>query len=123
MVAGRHSLYYCNECSAVIVTSCYFGSVSSNSQSTSPPNSSMVYSLLSGSSELDHPSTSGCSSGQPARLQTQRELLKALKELKIRMPADHRAKGRSSTLASLQYALNCVKQVRGKMLLFEPAFC
>uniref|UniRef100_A0A673ZVM6 Period circadian clock 1a n=1 Tax=Salmo trutta TaxID=8032 RepID=A0A673ZVM6_SALTR len=87
-------------------------SKSSNSQSTSPPNSSMVYSLLSGSSELDHPSTSGCSSGQPARLQTQRELLKALKELKIRMPADHRTKGRSSTLASLQYALNCVKQVR-----------
>nr|XP_046174751.1 period circadian protein homolog 1-like [Oncorhynchus gorbuscha]XP_046174760.1 period circadian protein homolog 1-like [Oncorhynchus gorbuscha] len=87
-------------------------SKSSNSHSTSPPNSSMVYSLLSGSSEQDHPSTSGCSSGQPARLQTQRELLKALKELKIRMPADHRTKGRSSTLASLQYALNCVKQVR-----------
>uniref|UniRef100_A0A8C7KYB5 Period circadian clock 1a n=1 Tax=Oncorhynchus kisutch TaxID=8019 RepID=A0A8C7KYB5_ONCKI len=87
-------------------------SKSSNSHSTSPPNSSMVYSLLSGSSEQDHPSTSGCSSGQSARLQTQRELLKALKELKIRMPADHRTKGRSSTLASLQYALNCVKQVR-----------
>uniref|UniRef100_A0A8C7RHN8 Period circadian clock 1a n=1 Tax=Oncorhynchus mykiss TaxID=8022 RepID=A0A8C7RHN8_ONCMY len=87
-------------------------SKSSNSHSTSLPNSSMVYSLLSGSSEQDHPSTSGCSSGQPARLQTQRELLKALKELKIRMPADHRTKGRSSTLASLQYALNCVKQVR-----------
>ncbi|CDQ77959.1 unnamed protein product [Oncorhynchus mykiss] len=83
-----------------------------NSHSSSPPNSSMVYSLLSGSSEQDHPSTSGCSSDQPARLQTQRELLKALKELKIRMPADHWAKGRSSTLASLQYALNCVKQVR-----------
>ncbi|KAK6305438.1 hypothetical protein J4Q44_G00242180 [Coregonus suidteri] len=87
-------------------------SKSSNSHSPSPPNSSMVYSLLSGSSEQDHPSTSGCSSDQPARLQTQRELLKALKELKIRMPADHRVKGRSSTLASLQYALNCVKQVR-----------
>uniref|UniRef100_A0A673XG33 Period circadian clock 1a n=1 Tax=Salmo trutta TaxID=8032 RepID=A0A673XG33_SALTR len=87
-------------------------SKSANSHSPSPPNSSIVYSLLSGSSEQDHPSTSGCSSDQPARLQTQRELLKALKELKIRMPADHRAKGRSSTLASLQYALNCVKQVR-----------
>ncbi|KAM9438713.1 period circadian protein homolog 1-like isoform 1-T1 [Salvelinus alpinus] len=87
-------------------------SKSANSHSPSPPNSSMVYSLLSGSSEQDHPSTSGCSSDQPAWLQTQRELLKALKELKIRMPADHRAKGRSSTLASLQYALNCVKQVR-----------
>ncbi|KAM6970006.1 period circadian protein homolog 1 [Aplochiton taeniatus] len=87
-------------------------SKSSNSHSSSPPNSSMAYSLLSGSSEQDNPSTSGCSSDQPARLQTQRELLKALKELKIRVPADHRGKGRSSTLASLQYALNCVKQVR-----------
>ncbi|XP_019904010.2 period circadian protein homolog 1 isoform X2 [Esox lucius] len=87
-------------------------SKSSNSHSPSPPNSSMAYSLLSGSSEQDNPSTSGCSSDQPARLQTQRELLKALKELKIRMPADQRSKGRSSTLASLQYALNCVKQVR-----------
>ncbi|KAL0994142.1 hypothetical protein UPYG_G00118290 [Umbra pygmaea] len=87
-------------------------SKSSNSHSPSPPNSSMAYSLLSGSSEQDHPSTSGCSSDQPARLQTQRELLKALRELKIRMPAEQRAKGRSSTLASLQYALTCVKQVR-----------
>ncbi|KAJ7996568.1 hypothetical protein DPEC_G00238420 [Dallia pectoralis] len=87
-------------------------SKSSNSHSPSPPNSSMAYSLLSGSSEQDNPSTSGCSSDQPARLQTQRELLKALKELKIRMPADQRLKGCSSTLASLQYALNCVKQVR-----------
>ncbi|XP_048086594.1 LOW QUALITY PROTEIN: period circadian protein homolog 1a [Alosa alosa] len=88
-------------------------SKSSNSQSPSPPSSSLAYSLLSGgSSEQDPPSTSGCSSDHPARLQTQRELLKALRELKIRMPADHRGKGRSSTLASLQYALNCVKQVR-----------
>ncbi|XP_030648421.1 period circadian protein homolog 1a [Chanos chanos] len=87
-------------------------SKSSNSQSPSPPGCSVAYSLLSGSSEQDHPSTSGCSSDQPARLQTQKELLKALRELKIRVPADHRGKGRSSTLASLQYALSCVKQVR-----------
>ncbi|KAJ8387895.1 hypothetical protein AAFF_G00149300 [Aldrovandia affinis] len=84
---------------------------SSNSHSPSPPSSSMAYSLLS-SSEQDHPSTSGCSSEQSARRQTQKELMKALKELKIRVPADKRSKGRSSTLTSLQYALNCVKQVR-----------
>lgn len=88
---------------------------SSNSQSPSPPSSSVAYSMLSGgSSEQDPPSTSGCSSDHPARVQTQRELLRALRELKIRMPTDHRGKGRSSTLASLQYALNCVKQVRGE---------
>uniref|UniRef100_A0A8B9GPI3 Period circadian clock 1a n=1 Tax=Astyanax mexicanus TaxID=7994 RepID=A0A8B9GPI3_ASTMX len=87
-------------------------SKSSNSHSPSPPSSSAAYSLLSGSSEQDQPSTSGCSSDQPARRQTQKELLKALHELKIRVPAEQRGKGRSSTLASLQYALNCVKQVR-----------
>ncbi|XP_072515755.1 period circadian protein homolog 1a [Salminus brasiliensis] len=87
-------------------------SKSSNSHSPSPPSSSAAYSLLSGSSEQDQPSTSGCSSDQPARQQTQKELLKALHELKIRVPAEQRGKGRSSTLASLQYALNCVKQVR-----------
>ncbi|XP_064209119.1 period circadian protein homolog 1a isoform X1 [Anguilla rostrata] len=85
---------------------------SSNSHSPSPPSSSVAYSLLSASSEQDHPSTSGCSSEQSARLQTQKELMKALKELKIRVPLERRGKGRSSTLASLQYALNCVKQVR-----------
>ncbi|KAJ8342123.1 hypothetical protein SKAU_G00320510 [Synaphobranchus kaupii] len=85
---------------------------SSNSHSPSPPSSSVAYSLLSASSEQDHPSTSGCSSEQSARRQTQKELMKALKELKIRVPLERRGKGRSSTLASLQYALNCVKQVR-----------
>ncbi|KAI7793279.1 period circadian protein homolog 1a [Triplophysa rosa] len=87
-------------------------SKSSNGNSPSPPSSSVPYSLLSGSSELDHPTSQTPSGDLPARLQTQRELLKALHELKIRMPADHRRKGRSSTLASLQYALSCVKQVR-----------
>ncbi|XP_026075364.1 period circadian protein homolog 1a [Carassius auratus] len=77
-------------------------SKSSNGNSPSPPSSSVSYSLLSGSSEQD----------QPTRLETQRELLKALRELKIRVPAEWHRKGRSSTLASLQYALNCVKQVR-----------
>uniref|UniRef100_A0A8C1K726 Period circadian clock 1a n=1 Tax=Cyprinus carpio TaxID=7962 RepID=A0A8C1K726_CYPCA len=74
----------------------------SNGNSPSPPSSSVSYSLLSGSSEQD----------QPTRLENQRELLKALRELKTRVPAEWHRKGRSSTLASLQYALNCVKQVR-----------
>nr|XP_046185679.1 period circadian protein homolog 1b isoform X3 [Oncorhynchus gorbuscha] len=88
---------------------------SSQSQSQSPPSSSLAYSLLSVSSEQDPPSTSGCSSNeqhQTARVQTQKEMLKALKELKVRLPAECKGKGRSSTLDALQYALNCVKQVR-----------
>ncbi|XP_036379327.1 period circadian protein homolog 1-like [Megalops cyprinoides] len=85
---------------------------SSNSQSPSPPSSSVAYSLLSASSEQDHPSTSGCSSEQSARLQTQKELLQALKELKIRVPTERKGKGGSSTLDALKYALKCVKQVR-----------
>ncbi|XP_041925420.1 period circadian protein homolog 1b isoform X1 [Alosa sapidissima] len=84
-----------------------------NSHSPSPPSSSVGYSLLSGgSSERDPPSTSGCSSDQSARVQTQKELMKALKELKIRLPAERKPKGRSSTLNALKYALSCVKQVR-----------
>ncbi|XP_055012103.1 period circadian protein homolog 1b isoform X2 [Boleophthalmus pectinirostris] len=85
---------------------------SSNSQSLSPPSGSLAYSMLSNSSEHDPPSTSGCSSDQSARLQTQKELMKAIKELKLRLPAERKAKGHSSTLNALKYALQCVRQVR-----------
>uniref|UniRef100_G3Q6L3 PAS domain-containing protein n=1 Tax=Gasterosteus aculeatus aculeatus TaxID=481459 RepID=G3Q6L3_GASAC len=84
----------------------------SNSQSLSPPSSSLAYSLLSTSSEHDPPSTSGCSSNQSARVQTQKDLMKAIKELKLRLPTERRAKGHTSTLNALKYALQCVKQVR-----------
>nr|VAX54206.1 period circadian clock 1a [Squalius torgalensis] len=87
-------------------------SKSSNGNSPSPPSSSVSFSLLSGSSEQDHSTSQASNSDQPARLQTQRELLKVLREVKIHMPAELRRKGRSSILASLQYALSCVKQVR-----------
>ncbi|XP_075764479.1 period circadian protein homolog 1 isoform X2 [Pelodiscus sinensis] len=87
-------------------------SKSTNSQSLSPPSSSIAYSLLSTSSEQDNPSTSGCSSEQSARVKTQKELMKALKEMKIRLPSEKRGKGQSGTLATLQYALSCVKQVQ-----------
>uniref|UniRef100_A0A673IL36 Period circadian protein homolog 1-like n=1 Tax=Sinocyclocheilus rhinocerous TaxID=307959 RepID=A0A673IL36_9TELE len=80
---------------------------SSNSHSPSP-----AYSLLSASSEQDPPSTSGCSSDQSARVQTQKELMRALNELKIRLPPERKMKGRSSTLNALKYALSCVRQVR-----------
>ncbi|XP_063756718.1 period circadian protein homolog 1b isoform X2 [Eleginops maclovinus] len=85
---------------------------SSNSQSLSPPSSSLAYSLLSTSSEHDPPSTSGCSSNQSARVQTQKDLMKAIKELKLRLPTERKAKGHTSTLNALKYALQCVKQVR-----------
>ncbi|XP_041093298.1 LOW QUALITY PROTEIN: period circadian protein homolog 1-like [Polyodon spathula] len=92
---------------------------SSDSQSLSPPSSSIAYSLLSGSSEQDNPSTSGCSSDQSARVKTQKELMKALKELKLGVPSERPGKGKSSTLAALQYALSCVKQVRGNQQYFH----
>ncbi|XP_056298697.1 period circadian protein homolog 1b isoform X2 [Pseudoliparis swirei] len=85
---------------------------SSNSQSLSPPSSSLAYSLLSTRSERDPPSTSGCSSNQSARVQTQKDLMKAIKELKLRLPTERKAKGHTSTLNALKYALQCVKQVR-----------
>ncbi|KAM3590031.1 uncharacterized protein V6R79_002305 [Siganus canaliculatus] len=85
---------------------------SSNSHSLSPPSGSLAYSLLSNSSEHDPPSTSGCSSNQSAKMQSQKELMKAIKELKLRLPSERRAKGHASTLNALKYALQCVKQVR-----------
>ncbi|KAJ8274591.1 hypothetical protein COCON_G00092160 [Conger conger] len=85
---------------------------SSNSNSPSPPSSSNAFSLLSASSELDNPSTSGCSSEESAKAKTQKELLKTLKELKLHLPSEKRAKGnKSGTLNALKYALRCVKQV------------
>ncbi|XP_054850971.1 period circadian protein homolog 1 isoform X2 [Eublepharis macularius] len=92
---------------------------SSNSQSPSPPSSSIAYSLLSASSEQDNPSTSGCSSEQSARMKTQKELMKALKEMKIRLPSEKRSKGKSGTLATLQYALSCVKQVQANQDYYQ----
>ncbi|XP_015681943.1 period circadian protein homolog 1 [Protobothrops mucrosquamatus] len=92
---------------------------SSNSQSPSPASSSIAYSLLSASSEQDNPSTSGCSSEQSARVKTQKELMKALKEMKIRLPSEKRSKGKSGTLATLQYALSCVKQVQASQDYYQ----
>lgn len=40
--------------------------------------------------------------------------MKAIKELKLRLPNERKAKGHSSTLNALKYALQCVKQVRGE---------
>ncbi|KAM4677800.1 period circadian protein homolog 1 isoform 2-T3 [Discoglossus pictus] len=94
-------------------------SKSTNSNSPSPPSSSIAYSLLSASSEQDNPSTSGCSSDQSAREKNQKELMKALKELKIRLPSEKRGKGKSGTLATLQYALSCVKQVRANQEYYQ----
>uniref|UniRef100_A0A8D0HRL4 Period circadian regulator 1 n=1 Tax=Sphenodon punctatus TaxID=8508 RepID=A0A8D0HRL4_SPHPU len=92
---------------------------STNSQSSSPPSSSIAYSLLSASSEQDNPSTSGCSSEQSARVKTQKELMKALKEMKIWLPSEKRNKGKSGTLATLQYALSCVKQVQASQDYYQ----
>ncbi|XP_004857536.1 period circadian protein homolog 1 isoform X2 [Heterocephalus glaber] len=94
-------------------------SKSTNSQSLSPPSSSIAYSLLSASSEHDNPSTSGCSSEQSARARTQKELMTALRELKLRLPPERRGKGRSGTLATLQYALACVKQVQANQDYYQ----
>ncbi|XP_030071508.1 period circadian protein homolog 2 [Microcaecilia unicolor] len=84
---------------------------SSNFQSPSHPCSSNSFSLMMASSE-HNPSTSGCSSEQPAKAKNQKELMKTLKELKMILPAEKRAKGKSNTLATLKYALRCIKQVK-----------
>nr|XP_017531901.2 period circadian protein homolog 2 isoform X3 [Manis javanica] len=69
-----------------------------------------AFSLMMAKSE-HHPSTSSCSE-QSARADTHEELIKTLKELKVHLPADKKARGKASTLATLKYALQSVKQVR-----------
>ncbi|KAG8141043.1 hypothetical protein E2320_003645 [Naja naja] len=45
--------------------------------------------------------------------------MKALKEMKIRLPSEKRSKGKSGTLATLQYALSCVKQVQASQDYYQ----
>ncbi|XP_029471862.1 LOW QUALITY PROTEIN: period circadian protein homolog 2 [Rhinatrema bivittatum] len=73
--------------------------------------SSNAFSLMMASSE-HNPSTSGCSSEQPAKAKNQKELMKTLKELRMFLPPEKRTKGKSSILATLKYALRCIKQVK-----------
>ncbi|XP_059785060.1 period circadian protein homolog 2 isoform X2 [Balaenoptera ricei] len=70
-----------------------------------------TFSLMMTKSE-HHPSTSGCSSEQSTKVDAHKELIKTLKELKVHLPADKRAKGKASTLLTLKYALRSVKQVK-----------
>ncbi|XP_053775274.1 period circadian protein homolog 2 isoform X2 [Desmodus rotundus] len=69
-----------------------------------------TFSLMLAKSE-HHPSTSGCSE-QSAKADSHKELIRTLKELKVHLPADKKAKGKASTLATLKYALRSVKQVK-----------
>ncbi|XP_029789393.1 period circadian protein homolog 2 isoform X2 [Suricata suricatta] len=66
---------------------------------------------------------SGCSEPS-AKADTHRELIKTLKELKVHLPGDKKAKGGASTLATLKYALRSVKQVKASeeyyQLLVSP---
>ncbi|XP_006866886.1 PREDICTED: period circadian protein homolog 2 [Chrysochloris asiatica] len=70
-----------------------------------------AFSLMMTKSE-HNPSTSGCSSEQSGKADMHKELAKTLKELKVHLPADKKAKGRASTLATLKYALRSMKQVK-----------
>uniref|UniRef100_A0A4W2I4J4 Period circadian protein homolog 2 n=1 Tax=Bos indicus x Bos taurus TaxID=30522 RepID=A0A4W2I4J4_BOBOX len=70
-----------------------------------------TFGLMMAKSE-HHLSTSGCSSEQSTKADAHKELIKTLKELKVHLPADRKAKGKASTLATLKYALRSVKQVK-----------
>ncbi|KAM8790358.1 period circadian protein homolog 2 [Rhynchonycteris naso] len=70
-----------------------------------------AFTLMLAKSE-HNPSTSGCSSEQSAKANAHKELIRTLKELKAHLPADGKAEGKASTLATLKYALRSVKQVK-----------
>ncbi|XP_059804018.1 period circadian protein homolog 2 [Hypanus sabinus] len=101
-----------NEKDSALLLDSLPSSKSSNSQSLSLHCSSNGFSLISASSEQDNPSTSGCSSDQSAKAKTQKELIKALAVLKRHLPSEKMTKGKSRTLSTLKYALDCVKQVQ-----------
>ncbi|XP_040204950.1 period circadian protein homolog 2-like isoform X2 [Rana temporaria] len=76
-----------------------------------PTCSSRAFSLMMADSE-HNPSTSGYSSEQPAKVKTQKELMKILKELRSYLPPEKKFRGKFSTAASLRYALHCIQQVK-----------
>ncbi|KAM4694385.1 period circadian protein homolog 2-like [Discoglossus pictus] len=84
---------------------------SSCSEFQSPTCNSSAFSLMMADSE-PNPSTSGYSSEQPAKVKTQKELLRTLKELRSYLPQDKKDRDKSSTAASLEYALRCIQQVK-----------
>ncbi|XP_072818054.1 period circadian protein homolog 2 isoform X2 [Vicugna pacos] len=69
-----------------------------------------AFSLMTAKSD-HNASTSGCSE-QSTKADAHRELIKTLRELKVHLPADKKAKGKASTLATLKHALRSVKQVK-----------
>ncbi|XP_048200387.1 period circadian protein homolog 2 isoform X2 [Perognathus longimembris pacificus] len=78
-----------------------------------PHQSPDAFSLLMAETEHNpSASTSGCSSEQSSKADTHKELIRTLRELKVHLPADKKAKGKASTLATLKYALRSVKQVK-----------
>ncbi|KAM5229409.1 period circadian protein homolog 2 [Ctenodactylus gundi] len=76
-----------------------------------PPSRQSAFNLMMAEPEPNL-SMSGCSSEQSAKADTHKELIKTLRELKVHLPADKKAKGKASTLATLKYALRSVKQVK-----------
>ncbi|XP_053567446.1 period circadian protein homolog 2-like [Bombina bombina] len=83
----------------------------SHSEFQSPPCSSNAFSLMMADSE-HNPSTSGYSSEQPAKARTQKDLIRTLKELRSFLPPEKKGCSKSSTAASLRYALRCIQQVK-----------
>ncbi|KAJ1089973.1 hypothetical protein NDU88_003113 [Pleurodeles waltl] len=84
---------------------------SCRSESQSIHGSSNAFRLMMADTE-HNPSTSGCSSEQPAKVKHEKELMKTLQELKMHLPPEKRTKGKSGMLATLKYAIRCIKQVR-----------
>ncbi|XP_066201672.1 period circadian protein homolog 2 [Saccopteryx leptura] len=70
-----------------------------------------AFTLMLAKSEHNR-STSGCSSEQSAKADAHKELIRTLRELKAHLPAEGKAKGKVSTLATLKYALRSVKRVK-----------
>uniref|UniRef100_A0AAY4CU67 PAS domain-containing protein n=1 Tax=Denticeps clupeoides TaxID=299321 RepID=A0AAY4CU67_9TELE len=57
------------------------------------------------------------------RDQTHREMMQTVQEMKKRLPSEKRSRSKASTVAALNYALNCVKQVQANSEYYKLLMC
>lgn len=51
--------------------------------------------------------------------QVHKKMMNTVTEMKKRLPFDKRSRSKASTVEALHYALKCVKQVQGNLLLHQ----
>ncbi|XP_028853997.1 period circadian protein homolog 3-like isoform X1 [Denticeps clupeoides] len=101
-------------------------SASQSPSSITAPNSQSSKSAGAPSSSSLHSSSRHTESSEPTdswRDQTHREMMQTVQEMKKRLPSEKRSRSKASTVAALNYALNCVKQVQANSEYYKLLMC